>query len=57
VRGDGIRIDHILLNRQVRSRLTAGGVVRAVRGWEKASDHAPAWVDVADLDEVDAGNG
>jgi exodeoxyribonuclease-3 len=56
-RDDGIRIDHILLSRQAASRLTAGGVDRAVRGWEKASDHAPAWVEVADLDEVDARNG
>jgi exodeoxyribonuclease-3 len=47
-RNDGIRIDHILLSRQVASRLTAGGVDRAIRGWEKASDHAPAWVEVAD---------
>jgi exodeoxyribonuclease-3 len=55
-RDDGIRIDHILLNRQLASRLTAGGVDRAIRGWEHSSDHAPAWVDVADLEKADAGN-
>jgi exodeoxyribonuclease-3 len=45
-RDDGIRIDHILLSRQLASRLTAGGVDRVVRGWEHSSDHAPAWVNV-----------
>jgi exodeoxyribonuclease-3 len=47
-RNDGVRIDHILLGRQLASRLAAAGIDRAVRGWEKSSDHAPAWVEVAD---------
>jgi exodeoxyribonuclease-3 len=46
---DGIRIDHIiLLSRQLASRLAAAGIDRAVCGWEKSSDHAPARVEVAD---------
>ena len=28
-------------------RLVAAGVDREVRGWEKASDHAPAWIELA----------
>jgi exodeoxyribonuclease-3 len=47
-RNDGIRIDHILLSRLAASQLAAGGIDRAVRGWEKSSDHAPAWIEVAD---------
>jgi exodeoxyribonuclease-3 len=56
-RDDGIRIDHILVSRQVASQLTAGGVDRAGCSWDKSSDHAPTWVAVADLGEADAGNG
>jgi exodeoxyribonuclease-3 len=40
----GMRLDHFLLSRQVRSRLVDGGVDRWVRGEENASDHAPAWI-------------
>jgi exodeoxyribonuclease-3 len=47
-RNDGIRIDHILASPHLASRLAAGGVDRVVRSWEKSSDHAPAWVEVAD---------
>lgn len=43
-RDDGIRIDHVLLGRRVAERLTDAGVDREVRGWEKTSDHAPAWI-------------
>lgn len=32
----------------VAERLSAAGVDRDVRGWEKASDHAPAWIELAD---------
>ncbi len=48
-RDAGLRIDHLLLNPAVRSRLVAAGVDRNVRGWEKASDHAPTWVQLTDL--------
>ena len=46
-RNAGLRIDHLLLNRPAAARLTAAGVDRAVRGREKPSDHAPAWVELA----------
>jgi exodeoxyribonuclease-3 len=45
-RDAGLRIDHLLLNPALAGRLTAAGVDRDVRGWEKPSDHAPAWVDL-----------
>jgi exodeoxyribonuclease-3 len=47
-RDAGLRIDHLLLNAAAARRLTAAGVDRAVRGWEKTSDHAPVWVEVRD---------
>jgi len=47
-RDAGLRIDHLLLNPQLRSRLEQAGVDRNVRGWERASDHAPTWVNVRD---------
>jgi exodeoxyribonuclease III len=47
-RNAGIRIDHLLLNKVAATRLKAAGVDRDVRGREKASDHAPTWVELAD---------
>ena len=47
-RNAGLRIDHLLLNPVAARRLVAVGVDREVRGWEKASDHAPAWVELRD---------
>lgn len=46
-RNAGIRIDHLLLSPQVAPRLRAAGVDREVRGWEKTSDHAPTWIELA----------
>jgi len=43
-RNAGLRIDHLLLNASALPRLSTAGVDREVRGREKASDHAPAWV-------------
>lgn len=43
---DGIRIDHLLLSPQAADRLQATGVDRFTRGWEKPSDHVPAWVEL-----------
>jgi exodeoxyribonuclease-3 len=43
-RNAGLRIDHLLLNAAAAKKLKAAGVDRAWRGEEKASDHAPAWV-------------
>jgi len=50
-RDAGLRIDHLLLSPSVAARLKAAGVDRDVRGWEKASDHAPVWIDLADAAE------
>ena len=51
-RDAGLRIDHLLLSPQVAPRLVAAGVDRDVRGWEKTSDHAPTWIDLADGGEA-----
>jgi exodeoxyribonuclease-3 len=45
-RNAGLRIDHLLLTPSVTERLVAAGVDRKVRGCEKASDHAPAWIEL-----------
>jgi exodeoxyribonuclease-3 len=47
-RDAGLRIDHLLLSPPIAGRLVAAGVDRATRGREHASDHAPAWIDIAD---------
>jgi exodeoxyribonuclease-3 len=47
-RDAGLRIDHLLLSPPLAQRLITVGVDREVRGWEKASDHAPTWVEIAD---------
>ncbi|MGQ0587971.1 MAG: exodeoxyribonuclease III [Sphingosinicella sp.] len=47
-RNAGIRIDHLLLNRKAAKRLKAAGVDTWVRAREKASDHAPTWVELAE---------
>jgi exodeoxyribonuclease-3 len=46
-RNAGLRIDHLLLNPVLAKRLKAAGVDRWVRDLPKASDHAPAWVELA----------
>lgn len=45
-RNAGLRIDHHLLNPAAAGRLKAAGVDRHVRGWERASDHAPTWIEL-----------
>ncbi len=47
-RDAGLRIDHLLLSPKLAKRLVAAGVDRHVRGWEKASDHAPVWIELKD---------
>jgi exodeoxyribonuclease III len=47
-RDAGLRIDHLLLNGALAGRLLGAGVDRDVRGWERASDHAPTWVELRD---------
>ena len=56
-RDAGLRIDHLLLSPAVARRLKAAGVDRDVRGWEKASDHAPTWVELTDAKQVARGPG
>jgi exodeoxyribonuclease-3 len=46
-RDAGLRIDHLLLSPSVAERLVSAGVDREIRGWEKASDHAPTWIVLA----------
>ena len=43
-RDAGFRIDHLLLSPETADRLEASGVDKDYRGREKASDHAPTWV-------------
>lgn len=47
-RDAGLRIDHLLLSPTLASRLIDAQVDRHVRGWEKTSDHAPTWIELAD---------
>jgi exodeoxyribonuclease-3 len=47
-RNAGLRIDHFLLSKPLEPKLKAAGVDRFVRGWEKSSDHAPVWIELAD---------
>ena len=47
-RDAGLRIDHLLLSPAIAGRLVDAGVDRSVRGWDKASDHAPTWVELRD---------
>ncbi|MBJ6982632.1 exodeoxyribonuclease III [Luteimonas sp. MC1572] len=46
-RDRGLRIDHLLLNPVLAKRLKGAGVDRWVRLQDKASDHAPTWVEIA----------
>jgi exodeoxyribonuclease-3 len=43
-RDAGLRLDHFLLSPHLVPKLRKAGVDKAVRGWQKASDHAPAWI-------------
>ncbi len=45
-RDHGFRIDHLLLSPQLADHLSAVGVDRTHRAREKASDHAPTWVEL-----------
>jgi exodeoxyribonuclease III len=46
-RDHGFRIDHALLSPELADRLVACGVDKEHRGREKASDHAPVWVELS----------
>jgi exodeoxyribonuclease III len=45
-RDAGFRIDHLLLSPPAADRLLDAGVDKSYRGKEKASDHAPTWVEL-----------
>lgn len=45
-RDAGLRIDHLLVNASALKHLRRAGVDKDVRGWEKPSDHAPAWIEL-----------
>lgn len=45
-RNAGLRIDHLLLSPGLAVDLQDAQVDRHVRGWEKASDHAPVWIEL-----------
>lgn len=47
-RDAGLRIDHLLVSAALKPRLQACGVDRAVRALPETSDHAPAWIELAD---------
>jgi exodeoxyribonuclease-3 len=47
-RNAGLRIDHLLLSPPLANRLIDAQVDKHVRGWEKTSDHAPVWIELAD---------
>ncbi|MDA7424442.1 exodeoxyribonuclease III [Thalassococcus lentus] len=46
-RGNGIRIDHLLLTPQAADLMTDCQIDKAIRGRDKPSDHVPVWVDLA----------
>lgn len=46
-RDAGLRLDHLLLSPAAAKRLVAAGVDRDTRGRANASDHAPAWIELA----------
>lgn len=45
-RDAGLRLDHLLLSPDLAKGLRKAAVDREVRGWDKASDHAPAWIEL-----------
>jgi exodeoxyribonuclease III len=56
-RDAGLRIDHLLLSPALAKRLISAGVEREVRGREHASDHAPAWIEIAEPTKASPGRG
>ncbi|MFT5219213.1 MAG: exodeoxyribonuclease-3 [Planctomycetota bacterium] len=42
----GLRIDHLLVSDQIKHRVKQAGIDYEIRGMEKPSDHAPAWIDL-----------
>ena len=46
-KNQGLRIDHLMLSPQAADRLKSAGIDRAVRGWERPSDHVPVWCELS----------
>lgn len=46
-RGWGLRIDLVLVSPELSGCLKDGGCDTVPRGWERPSDHAPVWVELA----------
>jgi exodeoxyribonuclease-3 len=46
-RGWGLRIDLALVSDALKPRCAAAGIDTGPRGWERPSDHTPAWVQLA----------
>jgi exodeoxyribonuclease-3 len=42
----GMRLDHLLLSPNLAPRLRSAGVDRKARGQDRASDHAPTWIEL-----------
>src|SRR5438876_5576832 len=55
-KNSGLRIDHLLLNPLLQSRLADAGVDTWVRGQPGASDHAPTWVRLENAPQLAAGS-
>jgi len=51
-RDAGLRIDHLLLSPSLAKHVISAEVDREVRGWEKASDHAPVWIELTDASKA-----
>jgi exodeoxyribonuclease-3 len=45
-KNNGIRIDHMLLSPRAADRLSAAGIDKHVRAWERPSDPVPMWIDL-----------
>jgi exodeoxyribonuclease-3 len=45
-KGNGLRIDHLLLSPQAADQLTAVGIDKAERGMTEPSDHVPVWCEL-----------
>jgi exodeoxyribonuclease-3 len=45
-RNAGLRIDHLLVSKPLKSKLIAAGVDVAVRDMDHSSDHAPVWIEL-----------
>ena len=39
-------MDHLLVSPSLSSHLRSAGVDVETRGWQKPSDHAPAWIEI-----------